>query len=160
MIEPLSHPLNPIPDVKKMVKRNHINVLSYNLFLRPPFIKNNLSDHKDDRLEDFIRLLPEFDIVCIEEMFGLFNSRKEKFIDCAKKAGFLYHAKAENPSFFTTFVVDAGLCVISRYFLYEFSLTLDFQFLTLNLNPSPMEFYLILCAKKVFSIFKSKSKTM
>jgi len=113
-IEAFCHPLNPIPGIKNFVNRNHINVLSYNIFLRPPFIKNNIDDHKDERLNEFIKLLPEFDIVCLEEMFGLFNTRKEKFIRCAKKAGFLYHAEPASPSLFTSFVVDSGLCVISR----------------------------------------------
>lgn len=113
-IRAVSHPLNPI-GVNHTLPRKHINVISYNIFLRPPFIKNNESDHKDARLKEFIKLLDEFDIVCLEEMFGFLNRRKHKMIRCATKAGFLYYADAVSPSFFTSFVVDGGLLVLSRF---------------------------------------------
>jgi len=78
-------------------------------------VKTNESDHKDDRLKEFIKLLSEFDIVCTQEMFGLLNKRKHKLIRCATKAGFHYFADSPSPSFFTTFVVDGGLLVLSRF---------------------------------------------
>jgi hypothetical protein len=48
-------------------------------------------------------------------MFGFLNKRKHKLIRCATKAGFLYYADSTSPSFFTSFVVDGGLLVLSRF---------------------------------------------
>lgn len=117
-ISALSHPLHPLAGVVPETGRDHINILTYNIFLRPPPIKNNESDHKDNRLKEFIKLLPEFDIICLQEMFGFLNKRKHKLIRCATKAGFHYYADSPSPSFFTSFLVDGGLCVLSRYILY------------------------------------------
>jgi len=115
-ISALSHPLNPLHGVDHTAGRKHINIVSYNIFLRPPLVKNNESDHKDNRLKEFIKLLPEFDIICLQEMFGFLNKRKHKLIRCAAKSGFLYYADSTSPSFFTSFVVDGGLLVLSRYY--------------------------------------------
>jgi len=111
----LSHPLHPLTGVEDQATRTHINVLTYNIFLRPPLIKNNKSDHKDARLKEFIKLLPEFDIICFQEMFGLLNKRKHKLVRCATKAGFLYYADSTSPSFLSSCVVDGGLLVLSRF---------------------------------------------
>jgi endonuclease/exonuclease/phosphatase family metal-dependent hydrolase len=110
-----SHPLNPLPGVTAMTQRKHINLLALNIFLRPPLVKNNLSDHKDARLEEFIKLLPQFDIVCLEEMFSFLNTRKHKLIREAAKAGFLHYADSTSPSFLSSFLVDGGLLVLSRF---------------------------------------------
>jgi endonuclease/exonuclease/phosphatase family metal-dependent hydrolase len=110
-----SHPLNPLSGVTNMTSRKHVNLLAYNIFLRPPLIKNNESDHKDDRLEEFIKLLPQFDIICLEEMFGFLNTRKHTMIREAEKAGFLHYSDSTSPSFFTSFLVDGGLLVLSRF---------------------------------------------
>ena len=110
----ISHPLNPLIGVKNLTDRNHIKILAYNIFLRPPLIKNNSSDFKDERLKGFIQQLSDFDIICLQEMFGFLNKRKHKLIRCATKAGFLHFADSTSPSFFTSFVVDGGLLVLSR----------------------------------------------
>jgi endonuclease/exonuclease/phosphatase family metal-dependent hydrolase len=114
-INAISHPLYPLYGVNNTASRKHINITAYNIFLRPPLVKNNESDHKDARLREFIKQLSEFDIVCLQEMFGFLNKRKHKLIRCAAKAGFLYYADSTSPSFFTSFVVDGGLLVLSRF---------------------------------------------
>jgi len=114
-IAAVSHPLNPLHGVTPVTDRNHINILTYNIFLRPPPVKNNENDHKDARLKEFIKLLSEYDIICLQEMFGFLNKRKHKLIRCASKAGFHYYADSPSPSFFTSFLVDGGLLVLSRF---------------------------------------------
>jgi len=114
-ISAISHPLNLLTGVENVVDRNNIKILTYNIFLRPPGVKNNASDHKDERLKGFIKILKDFDIICLQEMFGFLNKRKHKLIRCATKAGFLFYADSSSPSFFTSFVVDGGLLVLSRF---------------------------------------------
>ena len=51
-----------------------VRTLGYNLFMRPSlwFVRNNDSDHKNERLAAFTaRHLEHFDIICLQEMFGL-----------------------------------------------------------------------------------------
>ncbi|CAG8525022.1 9404_t:CDS:2 [Funneliformis mosseae] len=66
-------------------------LLSCNLFLRPPLIKNNYSDYKEDRLAYFIdNVLANYDIICLEEMFSFGSSRRTRLLEAADKAGFKY----------------------------------------------------------------------
>jgi hypothetical protein len=83
-ISAISHPLYPLHGVNNTASRSHINIAAYNIFLRPPMVKNNESDHKDARLKEFIKQLPEFDIVCLQEMFGFLNKRKQTHQMCYK----------------------------------------------------------------------------
>ena len=57
--------------------RNSVRLLSYNFFLRPPPVNNNGSDYKNERLKDFIEFLPEFDIICFQEIFTTLTDRKK-----------------------------------------------------------------------------------
>ena len=47
-----------------MLPRKAVKLLTYNLFMRPPLVKNNESDHKDARLREFAKKLEDFDIIC------------------------------------------------------------------------------------------------
>ncbi len=54
-----------------------LKILTYNIFLRPPFIKNNKDDYKNERLEEFYRIIKsgDFDIIALQEIFSLGNFR-------------------------------------------------------------------------------------
>lgn len=99
----------------KILDREDIRILSYNIFLRPPPIKNNDNDWKDERLDDFIKQIYNYDIICLQEMFATFSSRKFKIIRAAAQAGFFFYVETESPSFFSTHLVDGGLLILSRY---------------------------------------------
>ena len=115
------HPLQELDfehaeaDKLKLLNRSNIKLLNYNIFLRPPPVKNNESDYKNERLADFIKQLENFDIVCLQEMFGSFNSRKHKIIKFAHKCGYFFSATPAAPSFFSPCIVDGGLLILSRY---------------------------------------------
>jgi len=99
---------------EKIIQRNHIKFLTYNIFLRPPLIKNNENDWKDERLADFISLLEYFDIICLQEMFGTFSNRKQELIKYANKSGLFYFVDSPSPSYFSNFLTDGGLLILSR----------------------------------------------
>ncbi len=43
----------------------NIKILTYNIFIRPPPIKTNEDDYKDERLKIFMqKYISNFDIVC------------------------------------------------------------------------------------------------
>jgi endonuclease/exonuclease/phosphatase family metal-dependent hydrolase len=83
--------------------------LSYNLFIRPPGIKNNSNDYKDERLNEFIKIMDRFDVIGLQEIFAAFSSRQQTLIDAAYEKGFLYHLKSPLLNPLSTFLVDGKL---------------------------------------------------
>eukprot|EP01116_Phalansterium_solitarium_P011186 TRINITY_DN26800_c0_g1_i1.p1 TRINITY_DN26800_c0_g1~~TRINITY_DN26800_c0_g1_i1.p1 ORF type:complete len:400 (+),score=26.91 TRINITY_DN26800_c0_g1_i1:47-1246(+) len=96
-----------------------VRVLSYNIFLRPPFVKNNFDDLKNERLDAFFDEIHNFDIVILQECFQLANSRPQRLIQHAKKAGFAFHAMSAEPALLSVQFIDAGLLILSRYPIVE-----------------------------------------
>jgi serine/threonine protein kinase len=69
-----------------------VKMLTYNIFLRPPGIKNNLSDHKNARHAAFgEQYLKNFDIVALQEMFSYGSSRVSRMIHYGHKHGFEFY---------------------------------------------------------------------
>ncbi len=92
-----------------------VNMLSYNIFLRPPGIKNNQSDYKDARLALFgENCLKNFDIVGFQELFAYGTSRQSKMLQYARKAGYEYYVASPSKGLLNT-SVDGGLMILSRY---------------------------------------------
>ncbi len=113
-------------------ENSEIKVLTYNIFLRPPLIKNNENDWKDERLADFCNQIHKFDIICLQEMFGSFNNRKQMLIRAASLAGFFFYVDTGSPSFVSKYLVDGGLLILSRfpiiatsYMQYRFGVVAD-----------------------------------
>jgi endonuclease/exonuclease/phosphatase family metal-dependent hydrolase len=100
---------------EKILTRRNVKFLTYNIFLRPPPIKNNENDWKDERLEDFCKEIHNFDIICLQEMFGTFSSRKQNLIRHATKTGFFFYIDTSSPSFMSKYLIDGGLVILSRF---------------------------------------------
>jgi hypothetical protein len=47
-----------------ILNREHIKLLTLNIFMRPPLITNNGNDYKDERLKLISSILDDFDIIC------------------------------------------------------------------------------------------------
>ncbi|KAJ1663920.1 hypothetical protein IW140_003817 [Coemansia sp. RSA 1813] len=92
-----------------------LRILTQNLFMRPPLIKNNKSDWKDGRLDYFIEhILPNYDIVCLQEMFEYASSRRSRLLVAAQKMGFGFYAASER-QFPWNVAIDGGLVIMSRF---------------------------------------------
>lgn len=97
-----------------------VSILSLNLFLRPPTVKTNQSDHKDARTAYFIQnILGSHDIYCLQEVFRALSTRKSAIIKAAKQKGYSYIIESPSPSFFSTYLCDGGLLVLSRLPIIE-----------------------------------------
>lgn len=95
--------------------KKSIRILSFNIFLRPPGIKNHDSDHKAMRLAYFCeRVIHSYDIICLQEFFAYGTSRQAKFLAYAKNAGFEYSLTLNSKNLLNT-SIDSGLVIISRY---------------------------------------------
>jgi len=94
--------------------KTEIRILTYNIFLRS-LVKNNESDWKEERLKDFCSLLHNYDIICLQEMFGTLNSRKQMLIRAATIAGFFFFVDTASPDFLSKYFADGGLIILSRF---------------------------------------------
>ena len=99
---------------KAIPQTGHVKVLTFNIFIRPPMIKNNDDDFKDERLREFISLLGSYDVICLQEMFAAFSNRRSYIIQKAREAGFLFAAECPRPETFSSYVIDGGLVIMSR----------------------------------------------
>jgi endonuclease/exonuclease/phosphatase family metal-dependent hydrolase len=109
-----------------------VSFLSLNLFLRPPFVKTNSSDYKDARTDYFITsVLGSHDVYCLQEVFGALSSRKSRIIKAAMAKGYLHITESPSPSFFSSYLIDGGLLILSRFPI------LDSQFRTYSVREQP-----------------------
>lgn len=109
-----------------------VSILSLNLFLRPPFVKTNQSDYKDSRTAYFIQhILGTHDVYCLQEVFGALSLRKSRIVKAARKLGYLHIAESPSPRFFSSYLIDGGLLILSRFPI------LDSQFRTYSVREHP-----------------------
>ena len=94
--------------------RRPVRLLTYNIFCRPPFVKNNEDDYKNERLELFLQEIENYDIIALQEIFELFNTRPKYLLKKARKLGFVYTLRGTWPSFGRKFI-DPGVLILSRY---------------------------------------------
>lgn len=107
--------LSPEIDIPSPKLAKEVRILTYNIFLRPPLIKTNKNDHKNSRVDEFLKLIEKYDVICLQEAFGFWNKRKQKLVRLTQKLGFAYFAESPNPPIFSTYGIDGGLVVVSRY---------------------------------------------
>ncbi|KAJ1675230.1 hypothetical protein EV182_001676 [Spiromyces aspiralis] len=92
-----------------------VRVLTQNMFIRPPGIKNNDNDFKDERLEYFIdEILPNYDIVCLQEMFEFGSNRRRLLLNAARQLGFGYYVASPTKNVWDM-QIDGGLVILSRF---------------------------------------------
>jgi len=99
-----------------------IKALTYNIFLRPPFVKNNFDDFKNERLQGFIENVlhkQTFDVILLQEIFALGTARQRKLVQIARKAGYLFHVRGIGIPLFSKKFVDAGLLILSKFPIVE-----------------------------------------
>lgn len=92
-----------------------IKLLTYNVFLRPPFIKNKKSDWKDKRTKELKKLILKYDVVCFQELFDAFSPRKYAVIEAAYEAGFKFFVESPIPGYPDATIIDGGLLTLSKF---------------------------------------------
>lgn len=111
-------PTNTIPlEQVKLLQDNtsSVRLLTFNMFMRPPGVKNNENDYKNERLDYILQnILPSYDIITIEEAFAYANRRIDKFLLNAFHQGFYYHV-ASPRHYPWELAGDGGLLILSRY---------------------------------------------
>ncbi|KAJ3255797.1 hypothetical protein HK103_006055 [Boothiomyces macroporosus] len=87
--------------------------LTYNIYLRPPLIHSKGGDFKDGRLQKFLRHISNYDIICLQECFGVLSHRQQTLLDHAKEEGFQY--SVVSPSNYSNLQIDCGLVILSKF---------------------------------------------
>merc|ERR1719359_984824 len=109
----IHHPTDGMPLPDKWP--SFLRVLSYNIFLRPPaplFTHNTDDDRKDERLSRFVKQhLQNYDLVCLQEAFGAFSTRRDGLIVRAAKKGF-HHWHKSSTNVRPQFLIDGGLLIL------------------------------------------------
>ena len=68
----------------------------------------------------FVNHFANYDILCLQEFFGLCTGDlKEVAIAFGQKAGFLYHACQQSPMNHSLYFCDSGLLILSRFPIIE-----------------------------------------
>ena len=119
LLKDLPRESHPLLTESATLDRSHIKLLTYNLFMRPPPVRTNASDFKDARLKEYVKQLHRLDIICHQEVFSTLNTRKQRLITYAKKAGLNYHVACPQPSLVSGYFVDGGLVILSRFPIIE-----------------------------------------
>lgn len=111
-------PIDSIPlEQVKLLQGNAsaVRLLTLNMFMRPPGVKNNKDDFKDERLDYILEnILPSYDIITIEEAFAYANRRIDKFLLNAFHQGFYYHVSSPR-HYPWELAGDGGLIILSRF---------------------------------------------
>ncbi|KAL7753551.1 hypothetical protein RI367_001326 [Sorochytrium milnesiophthora] len=105
-------------DIKSQVEaRSTVRVLSYNFYCRPPLVQEPRGgDYKEARLQLLIdTVLPQYDIIILQEMFTSFSSRATRLLAAAKSQGFHFHVLGPQANRLRGRLVDSGIVILSRW---------------------------------------------
>jgi hypothetical protein len=111
---------------KAIVMPKEVKILSFNLFMQPPGIKTSSSNHKNSRMEYFMQnVLPNYDIICLQELYAFGNKRKDILLQKASELGLKYSISSPSRGFFEGEKlfepsailpsIDGGLLILSRF---------------------------------------------
>jgi endonuclease/exonuclease/phosphatase family metal-dependent hydrolase len=111
------------PSISRACDGDHVkvslNMLCYNVFMRPFVYTNSNGDYKDARLNALLDYFPHFDIVALQEMFTLGSSRSQLMINSCIDMGLRYHVSIGSDFWRSMKPIDSGLFIISRYPIVE-----------------------------------------
>ena len=109
-----------LAEIKEVLRnKQYLRLLTFNFLIRPPPVTYNGNDYKDERIEIMVsEHLQNYDIVCMQEVFGSLSSRRKHLIQSAgQRAGLLY--SFHSPSSGVRSVVDGGCLILSRFPITE-----------------------------------------
>jgi len=98
-----------------------IRAMTYNVFIRPPGITGaGGDDHKDERLRLLAPRLANYDVICFQELFDSFSTRRSALIEAVSLFGLRFSAYLPRNFFmFPPKIIDGGVSILSRYPIVE-----------------------------------------
>ena len=92
---------------QKIIEHTTIKFLSFNLSLSKPY--------SDIRLKEFMKLLPKYDIICLQGISSTFTNQQIDLIQEATRNSFFFSVTSEQPSSFSSYTSEYGLIILSRF---------------------------------------------
>ncbi|GJQ09071.1 hypothetical protein GpartN1_g862.t1 [Galdieria partita] len=98
-----------------------IRVMTYNVFVRPPGITGaGGDDHKDERLRLLAPRLANYDVICFQELFDAFSTRRSALMEAVSLFGLRFSTYLPRNFFmFPPKIIDGGVSILSRYPIVE-----------------------------------------
>eukprot|EP00871_Galdieria_phlegrea_P000049 jgi/Galph1/1044/GphlegSOOS_G5811.1 len=94
-----------------------IRAMTYNVFSRPPGISGRGGDdHKDERLMLLTPRLANYDVVCFQELFDAFSTRRSALMEAVATFGLRFFNFSPQKIFH---IIDGGVSIVSRYPIVE-----------------------------------------
>ena len=102
--------------------KNTFKILTYNCYLRScAVVSSCIFDYKNERLDEIIDcVLPNYDIVCLQEVFASMSFRTSRLVNRARELGFKYCVVPKAPAFFSRKLIDSGLVILSKHPILEY----------------------------------------
>ncbi|KAK4522945.1 hypothetical protein GAYE_PCTG32G0835 [Galdieria yellowstonensis] len=98
-----------------------IRAMTYNVFIRPPGITGAAGDdHKDERLRLLAPRLANYDVICFQELFDSFSTRRSALMEAVSLFGLRFSTYLPRNFFmFPPKIIDGGVSILSRYPIVE-----------------------------------------
>ncbi|KNC83211.1 hypothetical protein SARC_04536 [Sphaeroforma arctica JP610] len=97
-------------------RKKTLRFLTYNIFIRPPGIQSAGTDYKDLRLQLLPSVLAEYDVICLQELFGTGSDRRNRLLSDLAKHGLGYSVFLPYQlGYFPPKLIDGGVTIVSRY---------------------------------------------
>lgn len=91
-----------------------LRLLSLNVFLRPPGIKNNASDYKHRRAADLPERLATSDVIALQEAFQFGSGRALSLTTRTQRLGVNHKVLSPPGGIWPHCAIDGGLALMSR----------------------------------------------
>lgn len=110
-----SSPISKLNIIRYRPTKSSIRLFSLNTYLRPPPISHCHGDCKEQRAYILSEIVPYFDIVLLQEVYGCLNFRCQHLIKKAKHCGLEYVYCNNYPTIFSRHIIGDALLILSRY---------------------------------------------
>ena len=104
----------PKAKIDPLVNKSKIKILQYNVFWRPNIVHLNHKEYSTERSKELLKVIDEYDILCLDEAFAYIGSPLTDFIKAARAKGFVYLARSEPCEIFSLYVIDSGVLILSK----------------------------------------------
>ncbi|CAL5979329.1 Neutral_sphingomyelinase [Hexamita inflata] len=100
---------------------NSFKLLQLNIFCRPKFVKTHGRDFRTFRLNELLKISPNYDVICLQEYFECKSNRKmlDNFMQRLELQGFTYHITGPWQGRCGAFM-SGGLLIASKYPIVDY----------------------------------------
>lgn len=96
--------------------KTELKFVTYNILQKIIGHQVTSNEFKSERMEVFSSMhIEQFDILCLQEAFDMFNLRPYRLLEAAEKKGFTHFFRSAPPRLQSGYMVDGGLVILSKF---------------------------------------------